>query len=254
MSAAGAESSRQGLKAEGLVKVYHGRKVVDGVSFEVRPGEVAGLLGPNGAGKTTSFYMVVGVIQAEAGRVLLDGEDITELAMYKRARKGINYLPQEASIFRGLTVEENLMAVAESLPIPRKEMKERTEKLMDELGVLALRKHKALTLSGGERRRVEIARSLVTDPKIILMDEPFAGVDPLAVADIQRIVRELSGRGIGVLITDHNVRETLRICGRATIIHEGKVMVSGRPREIVKDQLARKHYLGEDFELGPESN
>jgi len=248
--ASGAEDSR-GLLADGLVKAYHGRKVVDGVGFSVRPGEVAGLLGPNGAGKTTCFYMVVGVIQGEGGRVILDGEDITGLPMYRRARKGLNYLPQEASIFRGLNVEDNLMAVAESLPVSRSEMKERVERLMEELGVIRLRENKALTLSGGERRRVEIARSLVTDPKFILMDEPFAGVDPIAVSDIQKIVGELSSRGIGVLITDHNVRETLRICERATIIHEGRVMISGRPEEIVSDPMARKHYLGEEFELGP---
>jgi lipopolysaccharide export system ATP-binding protein len=246
----GAEDGR-GLLADGLVKAYHGRKVVDGVGFSVRPGEVAGLLGPNGAGKTTCFYMVVGVIQGEGGRVFLDGEDITGLPMYRRARKGVNYLPQEASIFRGLNVEDNLMAVAESLPVSRSEMKERVERLMEELGVIRLRENKALTLSGGERRRVEIARSLVTDPKFILMDEPFAGVDPIAVADIQKIVGDLSSRGIGVLITDHNVRETLRICERATIIHEGRVMISGKPEEIVSDPMARKHYLGDEFELGP---
>jgi lipopolysaccharide export system ATP-binding protein len=240
--------------ADGLVKAYHGRKVVDGVGFSVRPGEVAGLLGPNGAGKTTSFYMVVGVIQGEGGRVVLEGEDITGLPMYKRARKGINYLPQEASIFRGLNVEDNLMAVAESLPVSRSEMKERVERLMEELGVIHLRKNKALTLSGGERRRVEIARSLVTDPKFILMDEPFAGVDPIAVADIQKIVGDLSSRGIGVLITDHNVRETLKICERATIIHEGRVMISGKPEEIVSDPMARKHYLGDEFELDSSRN
>lgn len=240
-----------GLCAEGLVKVFHGRRVVDGVSFSVSPGEVVGLLGPNGAGKTTSFYMVVGVILADGGRVLLDGEDITGLPMYRRARQGINYLPQEASIFRGLTVEKNLMAVAETLPLSRGERAERMERLLEELGIKHIRKNKALTLSGGERRRVEIARSLVTLPKIILMDEPFAGVDPIAVADIQKIVADLSSRGIGVLITDHNVRETLRICGRATIIHEGKVIISGKPEEIVPDPGARKHYLGDDFDLGP---
>ena len=243
-------SPREGLIAEGLVKTYHGRTVVDGVSFSVRPGEVAGLLGPNGAGKTTSFYMVVGVIQPDGGRVVLDGDDITPLPMYKRARSGINYLPQEASIFRGLNVEKNLWAVAETLPISRAEMKEKVEQLLEELGIAHIRKNKAMTLSGGERRRVEIARSLVTEPRIILMDEPFAGVDPIAVADIQKIVEALSARGIGVLITDHNVRETLRICERATIIHEGKVIISGTPEEIVDDPLARKHYLGEDFELG----
>jgi len=239
----------RGLRAEGLVKAYHGRRVVDGVSFAVAPGEVAGLLGPNGAGKTTSFYMVIGVIVADGGRVLLDGEDIAPLPMYQRARKGITYLPQEASIFRGLTVAQNLMAVAESLPLARAERKERVQKFMQELGIDHLAGHKALTLSGGERRRVEIARSLVMSPKFILMDEPFAGVDPIAVADIQRIIADLSVRRIGVLITDHNVRETLSICDRATILHEGRVMISGRPDQIVLDPLARKHYLGDHFEL-----
>ncbi len=241
----------QGLRAEGLVKTYHGRTVVNGVSFSVRPGEVAGLLGPNGAGKTTSFYMVVGVIQPDGGRVLLEGDDIAGLPMYQRARKGINYLPQEASIFRGLSVEQNLMAVAESLDIPRSEQEERVDRLLNELGVSHLRKNKSITLSGGERRRVEIARSLVTDPKVILMDEPFAGIDPIAVADIQKIISDLSVRGIGVLITDHNVRETLSICERAYIIHEGKVIISGSPEQIVADSMARRHYLGDDFELGP---
>ncbi len=239
----------KGLEAVGLVKAYRGRRVVDGVSFSVRPGEIAGLLGPNGAGKTTSFYMVVGVIQAEGGRVTLDGEEITGLPMYKRARKGISYLPQEASIFKGLSVHDNLMAVAESLALSKADRKARVEKLMERLGVSHLRKNKAITLSGGERRRVEIARSLVTQPKIILMDEPFAGVDPIAVADIQKIVSDLSSMGIGVLITDHNVQETLRIVERATIIHEGRVMISGTPRQIADDEMARKHYLGEDFEL-----
>jgi len=238
-----------GLRAEGLVKAYHGRTVVNGVSFAVEPGEVAGLLGPNGAGKTTSFYMVVGLIQPEAGKVTLGGREMTAEPMYRRARAGISYLPQEASIFQGLTVYNNLMAVAESLPLRRAEMKDRVERLLRELGVDHLAGNQAITLSGGERRRVEIARSLVTEPRVILMDEPFAGVDPLAVADIQRIVRELSERGIGILITDHNVQETLRICSRATIIHEGRVMCSGTPAEIAADPLARKHYLGEDFEL-----
>jgi lipopolysaccharide export system ATP-binding protein len=240
-----------GLWAEGLVKSYHGRRVVDGVSFAVSPGEVAGLLGPNGAGKTTSFYMVIGVIVQDGGRVLLDGADITRLPMYRRARAGITYLPQEASIFRGLTVEENLMAVAETLAIGRAERRARVKKFAQELGVDHLASHKALTLSGGERRRVEIARSLVMNPKFILLDEPFAGVDPIAVADIQRIVGDLSARNIGVLITDHNVRETLSICDRATIIHEGRVMIAGRPEEIVASEMARKHYLGDDFELAP---
>ncbi len=240
-----------GLLAENLVKEYHGKRVVDGVSFKVSPGEVSGLLGPNGAGKTTCFYMVVGVVAADEGSITLDGKDITPFAMYKRARYGINYLPQEASIFRGLSVEENLMAIAESLPNNKNDRKRIVDKLLDDLGIKHIRKNKALTLSGGERRRVEIARSLVTEPKFILMDEPFAGVDPIAVADIQELVIQLSKRGIGVLITDHNVQETLRICERATIIHEGRVMSSGTPAHISEDPLVRKHYLGEDFELVP---
>jgi len=248
----GPAADGRGLVAEGLVKAFHGRRVVSGVGFAVAPSEVAGLLGPNGAGKTTSFYMVVGVIAMDGGRVTLDGEDLSSLPMYRRARKGITYLPQEASIFKGLTVRENLMAVAESLPLTRDEREDRVVKLMAELGMEKLADNKAITLSGGERRRTEIARSLVTDPKYILMDEPFAGVDPLAVADIQKIIGELSGRGIGVLITDHNVRETLSICDRATIIHEGRVMIAGSPEKIVADPMARKHYLGDDFELGPD--
>ncbi len=249
MSASGENS--KGLQARALVKSYHGKRVVDGVSFSVSPGEVAGLLGPNGAGKTTSFYMVVGVIQPEGGSVLMDGEDLSNLPMYMRAKRGIKYLPQEASIFRGLTVYKNLMAVAEAMPISMEERKERVEKFLHELGIEHLSDHKAITLSGGERRRVEIARSLVTSPGFILMDEPFAGIDPIAVSDIQKIIRQLCSRGIGVLITDHNVRETLGICERATIIHEGKVIISGTPAQIVADPLARRHYLGEDFEMGP---
>ncbi|MFO8057381.1 MAG: LPS export ABC transporter ATP-binding protein [bacterium] len=243
------EIAERGLVARSLKKTYHGRKVVDGVGFSVRPGEVAGLLGPNGAGKTTSFYMVVGVIQPDGGEVFLEGREIVDLPMYKRAARGINYLPQEASIFRGLSVEDNLMAVAEHMALSKRERKERVDMLLRELGVEHIRKNKAVTLSGGERRRVEIARSLVTEPRIILMDEPFAGIDPIAVSDIQRIVNNLSERGIGVLITDHNVRETLSICDHATIIHEGAVIISGTPADIVENPLARKHYLGEDFEL-----
>ncbi len=237
------------LLAEGLVKSYHGRKVVDGVGFSVRAGEVVGLLGKNGAGKTTSFYMVVGLIQPEQGRVILEGQDIGKLPMYQRARQGINYLPQETSIFRGLNVEDNLMAIAETLPISKKEKNERVDSLLEELGIKSLRKNKSTTLSGGERRRVEIARSLVTNPKIILMDEPFAGVDPIAVADIHGIIRDLKRRGIGILITDHNVHETLKICDRATIINEGKVLVAGLPDEIVSNELAREHYLGQEFRM-----
>lgn len=242
-------ASSSGLVARDLKKSYHGRTVVNGVSFSLKPGQVAGLLGPNGAGKTTSFYMVVGVIQPEGGSVTLDGENLTGLPMFQRARKGMSYLPQESSIFRGLNVEDNLMVVAERLDLDKRQRREKVDKLLTELGVIHLRKNKAITLSGGERRRVEIARSLVSEPKFILMDEPFAGIDPIAVSEIQRIINELSSRGIGVLITDHNVRETLRICDLATIIHEGKVMCAGTPEEIVMDPLARKYYLGEDFDL-----
>jgi lipopolysaccharide export system ATP-binding protein len=237
------------LSAEGLVKSYRRRRVVDGVHFSVRSGQVVGLLGPNGAGKTTSFYMVIGLVRHEEGGIKLDGEDLGDLPMYKRARKGITYLPQEPSAFRGLTVEENLLAVAETMAISKVEQRSKVEQLLEEFKITRLAKQNANTLSGGERRRLEIARALVTSPRFILLDEPFAGIDPLAVAELQNLVRELREKGLGVLITDHNVRETLKICDEATIINLGKVMISGKPDEIVEDETARKFYLGEEFEL-----
>jgi lipopolysaccharide export system ATP-binding protein len=241
--------ARERLEAIGLVKSYHGRRVVDGVGFRVESGEVVGLLGPNGAGKTTSFYMVAGLLAPEAGQVILAGEDVGKLPMHLRARKGLSYLPQEASAFRGLSVKENLQAVAEVLPLAEADREQRVERMLKELSIAHLSRQKAITLSGGERRRVEIARALVSEPKFMLMDEPFAGVDPLAVADLQGIIRELCGRGIGVLITDHNVRETLKICDRAYIINEGRVLVEGPPAAIAADPRARRFYLGEGFTM-----
>lgn len=237
------------LRAEGLVKSYHNRRVVDGVSFEVKPGEIVGLLGPNGAGKTTSFYMVVGLIKADGGRIFLGGEELSKLPMYKRARKGIGYLPQEPSVFRKLTVEDNIKAILETLKLTPEESKRRLEQLLDELGLKHLRKAKAYTLSGGERRRVEIARALSITPKFMLLDEPFAGIDPIAVAELQNLIKELKKRNIGVLITDHNVHETLKICDRGYILNEGVIIVSGTPAQITSHPLARKHYLGEEFSL-----
>ncbi len=222
---------------------------MDGVNFSVRSGQVAGLLGPNGAGKTTTFYMVIGLVRADSGEVRLDREDLSALPMYQRARRGITYLPQEPSVFRGLSVEDNLLAIAEATPVTREQQLSRVDELLEEFKIAPLRKQKVTTLSGGERRRVEIARSLVTSPRFILLDEPFAGIDPLAVAELQNMVRDLRRKGIGVLITDHNVRETLKICDEATIINLGKVMISGSPEEIVASELARKFYLGEQFEL-----
>jgi lipopolysaccharide export system ATP-binding protein len=237
------------LEAFGLVKRYRGRPVVDGVSFQVESGEVVGLLGPNGAGKTTSFYMVAGLLAPEQGRVTLSGEDIGGLPMYARARRGLSYLPQEASAFRGLTVEENLRVVAEGMGLGKAARTARVEKMLRELSLEHLRRQKALTLSGGERRRVEIARALMMEPKFLLMDEPFSGVDPLVVADLQAIIAELCGRGIGVLLTDHNVRETLKICDRAYIMNEGRVLVEGPPAAIAADPRARRFYLGEGFTM-----
>ncbi len=237
------------LSCEGLVKSYGKRRVVDKVSIKVRRREVVGLLGPNGAGKTTCFYIIVGMIRPEAGHVSLGGDEITGLPMYKRARKGIGYLPQEASIFRRLTVEANLMAILETLPISKKERKERLEGLLHELNIEHLRKSYGYQLSGGERRRVEITRSLVTDPAFMLLDEPFAGIDPIAVADLQAIVKKLRERGLGVLITDHNVRETLSITDRAYIMYEGSIRRSGTADELASDPHVREIYLGEDFRL-----
>jgi len=233
------------LSTRNLIKSFKGRKVVDGVGMEVRPGEVVGLLGPNGAGKTTIFYMVVGLIGPESGEVFLGEEDITHLPMYKRARKGISYLPQEPSVFRKLTVEENIKAVLEFLELSEDEEEARLAGLLEELGITHLKDSKAYALSGGERRRVEIARSLVNSPLFILLDEPFAGIDPIAVADIQDIIIKLKNKGIGVLLTDHNWREILGICDRAYIIDGGKIIEEGTPDTIMESKKARESYLGE---------
>ena len=232
------------LEAQGLTKIYRGRKVVNDVALRLQQGEIVGLLGPNGAGKTTTFYMIVGLIQPLSGRILLDGEDITKLPMYERARRGIGYLSQEPSIFRKLSVEDNILAILETLPLSSAERSERLEKLLDELSIKRLRKSKAYALSGGERRRLEITRALVTDPKFMMLDEPFAGVDPIAVHDIQTIVAGLRHRGIGVLISDHNVEQTLDIVDRAYIMFDGQVKVSGTVRELVFDDTVADIYLG----------
>ena len=237
------------LRADSLRKRFKSRTVVDGVSLEVASGEVVGLLGPNGAGKTTCFYMIVGLIPADAGRIHLEGREITQLPIHRRARLGISYLPQENSVFRKLSVEENVQAVLELQGLPAGEIQPRLAELLSELNISHLRKHAALSLSGGERRRLEIARALGTKPEFILLDEPFAGVDPLAVRDIQQIIGFLKARGIGVLITDHNVRETLGICDRAYIINEGAVLASGRPDEIAENDNVRRVYLGENFRM-----
>ena len=237
------------LIAEDLVKSYNGRRVVDAVSLEVESGTVVGLLGPNGAGKTTTFYMIVGLIRPDRGKVFLNGQDMTAFPMYLRARKGVGYLPQESSVFRKLTVEENILAILETLPMSRSERATRLKGLLQELGVEHLARQKAYALSGGERRRVEITRALVRAPSFILLDEPFAGIDPIAVADIQRIIEHLKERGIGVLISDHNVRETLGVCDRAYILNEGVLMESGTPEVIASSSVAREIYLGEEFQL-----
>ncbi|MFQ5888720.1 MAG: LPS export ABC transporter ATP-binding protein [Gemmatimonadota bacterium] len=237
------------LKAEGLVKSFGGRRVVDGVNLTLRQGEIVGLLGPNGAGKTTTFYMIVGLIKAEQGRVFLDDRELTRVPMYRRARAGIGYLSQEPSIFRKLTVEQNVLAILETLDMTREERKRRLEELLDELSIKHLRKSAAYSLSGGERRRLEITRALVTRPKFMLLDEPFAGVDPIAVDDIQRIVADLRARGLGVLITDHNVRETLSITDRAYLMFNGRIHIEGPAEALVNDPEARKMYLGVDFRL-----
>jgi lipopolysaccharide export system ATP-binding protein len=237
------------LRIEGLTKVYGGRRVVDGSSLELRQGEVVGLLGPNGAGKTTTFRMIVGLISADAGGIYIGREEISRLPMYVRARKGIGYLPQEPSVFRKLTVEQNVAAIIETLSIPAARRTERLETLLGDLQVKHLRRERANTLSGGERRRVEIARALVTDPRFMLLDEPFTGIDPIVRADIQEIVSELRERGLGVLITDHNVRETLEITDRAYIMYEGKILISGSAEDLASDEKAREIYLGENFTL-----
>jgi lipopolysaccharide export system ATP-binding protein len=237
------------IATEGLAKTYGPRAVVDGVDLAIRAGEVVGLLGPNGAGKTTTFYMIVGLVPATRGRVLLDGRPITRLRMHERARRGIGYLPQEPSVFRKLTVAENLLAILEATGVPRRERAGRLQEHLEELALAPLARQKAYTLSGGERRRLEIARALVTRPKFLLMDEPFAAIDPISVAEVQRIILQLKERGIGIIITDHNVRETLRIVDRAYLIHQGRVLTQGSADFLIRDEQARKFYLGEDFNL-----
>ncbi len=237
------------LLATELVKSYNGRRVVDSVNLAVGRGEVVGLLGPNGAGKTTTFYMIVGLVKPDRGSVILNAEDISSYPMYRRARKGINYLPQEPSIFRKLTVEENIRAILETLDIEKSEQDKRLIDLLKELDISHLAQNRAYSLSGGERRRVEITRALVTSPQYILLDEPFAGIDPLAVADIQSIILKLKSKEIGVVISDHNVRETLKVCDRAYIVNEGTILIEGNPDDIAGSEVARKIYLGKDFDL-----
>lgn len=239
----------QVLRTEKLIKSYRRRRVVNGVSLAVRRGEVIGLLGPNGAGKTTSFNMIVGLETPDSGRVFLDDEDITEMPMYRRAREGIGYLPQEASVFRKLTVEENILAILQTLPLSRSERRERLEDLVARFGLDTVRRNRGYQLSGGERRRVEIARSLVISPGFLLLDEPFSGIDPKQVIELQKIIADLSDFGIGIVITDHNVRETLSVTDRAFIMHNGSVFRSGVPRELEADAEVRRLYLGEHFDL-----
>jgi lipopolysaccharide export system ATP-binding protein len=237
------------LRAEGLVKSFKRRRVVDQVDLSLQQGEIVGLLGPNGAGKTTTFYMMVGLLKAEEGRVFVDDKEVTDWPMYRRARAGVGYLPQEPSVFLKLSVEDNVMAILETLSLSRKKRQERLETLLDELSIKHLRKSKAYALSGGERRRLEITRALVTQPKFLLLDEPFTGVDPIAIDDIQRIVRGLRKRGLGVLVTDHNVRETLSITDRAYLLFKGEILVEGPADRLVNDPEARALYLGKDFRL-----
>lgn len=237
------------LQVQDLVKRYGGRYVVNRVSLEVRESQIVGLLGPNGAGKSTTFYSVVGIIRPDSGAVYLNGENIVDIPMYLRARKGITYLPQEASIFRKLTVEQNIMAILETLPLGREQRQARLQELLADLNITHIARNKADRLSGGERRRVEISRALVTQPSFILLDEPFAGIDPLAVLEIQGLIRSLKAKGIGVLISDHNVRETLKVCDWAYIMHEGKILEAGDPVSIAQSDLARRTYLGDQFSL-----
>jgi lipopolysaccharide export system ATP-binding protein len=237
------------LALKNLIKTYNGRRVVDSVNLKINSGKVVGLLGPNGAGKTTTFYMTVGMIKPDKGSVYIDKEEITQYPMYKRAQKGVGYLPQEPSVFKKLTVKNNLMAILETLPISKKEQKAKAGALLEELGIKHLSGQKASLLSGGERRRLEITRALATDPSFILLDEPFAGIDPLAVIDIQNIIIHLAKRGIGVLISDHNVRETLGVCDKAYILNNGQVIESGSPESIASSPVARQIYLGTRFKL-----
>ena len=237
------------LSLENLVKIYNGKQVVNNVNMKIKNNSVVGLLGPNGAGKTTTFYMTIGMIKPDKGHVFLDEEDITTYPMYLRARKGVGYLPQETSVFKKLTVQQNIMAILETLSISKLEQKERADMLLDELGIKHLMNQKANQLSGGERRRLEITRALATNPSFILLDEPFAGIDPLAVIDIKNIIEHLKNRGIGILISDHNVRETLEACDKAYILNDGKIIESGSPEKIVSSKTARRIYLGNEFKL-----
>jgi lipopolysaccharide export system ATP-binding protein len=245
----GAEVGGKSLVVRDLLKVYDGRAVVDHVTLDVREGQIVGLLGPNGAGKSTTFYSIVGIIIPDGGAILLDGESLNGMPMYLRARKGITYLPQEPSVFRRLTVEENIMAILETLDMGKEERRSRLEELLSELNIAHLARNRADRLSGGERRRVEITRALVTQPSFILLDEPFAGIDPLAVLEIQGLVRSLKAKGIGVLISDHNVRETLKVCDWAYIMHEGKILEAGEPVAVAQSDLARRTSLGDEFSL-----
>jgi len=237
------------LSLENLVKIYNGKQVVNSVNMKIKNSRVVGLLGPNGAGKTTTFYMTIGMIKPDKGHVFLDDEDITTYPMYLRARRGVGYLPQETSVFKKLTVKQNIMAILETLSISKLEQEERADMLLDELGIKHLMNQKANLLSGGERRRLEITRALATNPSFILLDEPFAGIDPLAVIDIKNIIEHLKNRGIGVLISDHNVRETLEACDKAYILNDGKIIESGSPEKIVSSKTARRIYLGDEFKL-----
>jgi lipopolysaccharide export system ATP-binding protein len=241
------------LQTAEITKSYRGRKVVDNVSIKVQPGEVVGLLGPNGAGKTTSFYVIVGLILPDSGQVLLGDQDITPLPMYQRARRGISYLPQEASVFRKLSVEDNLMAILETLPLSRRDRRDRANRLITDLGLETVRQSKGYMLSGGERRRVEIARSLVIEPSYLLLDEPFSGIDPIQVLELQKIIFDLKRSGIGILVTDHNVRETLAVTDRAYIINDGRIFRSGTPDQLGNDPEVRRVYLGENFNLAWQS-
>ncbi len=243
------DTAEKRLEVRDLVKTYQGRRVVDHVSLEVHPGQIVGLLGPNGAGKSTTFYSVVGIIRPDGGAVILNGENILQVPMYQRARKGITYLSQEPSVFRKLTVEQNIMAILETLNIGKHERRIRLQELLADLNITHLAKNKADRLSGGERRRVEISRALVTQPSFILLDEPFAGIDPIAVIEIQGLIRSLREKGIGVLISDHNVRETLKVCDWAYIMHEGRILEAGDPVSIANSDLAKRTYLGDQFSL-----